>query len=99
MAAGEFELLGLDVHADQVDVRKLLPEDCEDGADSAADLEEPRTRLEVRAVADQPVSPMFGLLDKPVLLARSVAVNILGDASRLGSVLHPASESRSGISS
>jgi hypothetical protein len=93
MAAGELELLLLDVHADEVDVREFLPEDRQDCADSAADLQEACAWLEVGAVVDEPVSPVLGLLNEAALLARSVAVNVLGYASRLSSALHPASES------
>jgi hypothetical protein len=35
----EVELLPLDVDADEVDAGEFLPEDREDGADAAADLE------------------------------------------------------------
>jgi hypothetical protein len=83
--ARELELLLLDVDADEADPREFLPQDGEDGADAATDLEETGTRLELGAVADQPVSPVLRLLDKAVLLACAVAVNVLGDASRLGS--------------
>ncbi len=85
MLARELELLLLDVDADEADPREFLPQYGEDGADAAADLEEAGTRLELGAVADQPVSPMLRLLDKAVLLACAVAVNVLGDAPRLGS--------------
>jgi hypothetical protein len=87
MSAGELELLLLDVHADEADAREFLPEDRQDGAHSAAHLEHTCPRLELRAVADQPVSPVLSLLDEPMLLACSIAVNVVGDASRLGSVL------------
>jgi hypothetical protein len=63
--------------------RKFLSEDRQDGADSAAHLEQACPRLELSAVADQPVTPVLGLLDEPMLLARSIAVNVLGYASRL----------------
>jgi hypothetical protein len=84
--AGEIELLLLDVDADEADAWEFLPQDCEDSADSAAELEEACTRLEVGAVADQSVSPVLRLLDKAVLLACAVAVDVLGDASRLDHV-------------
>src|SRR4029453_3120182 len=90
MSVRELELLLLDVDADKADAREFLPEDRQDGADSAAHLEQACPRLELSAVADQPVAPVLGLLDEPMLLACSVAVNVLGYASRLGSVLSAA---------
>jgi hypothetical protein len=75
----------LDVDSDEADPREFLPQDGEDGANSAADLEQAGTRLEPGAVADQSVSPVLRLFDKAVLLACAVAVDVLGDASRLGS--------------
>ncbi len=52
VSAGEFELLPLDVDAEKSGVREFLTKDCEDGADSAADLEQPCATLEICAVAD-----------------------------------------------
>jgi hypothetical protein len=85
MFAGEFELLLLNVYADEVDGREFLPKDGQDRTDSAADFEEACTRRQVRAVSDQPVSPVLSLLDKPMLLACPVSVNVLGYVSTLGS--------------
>jgi hypothetical protein len=48
------------------------------------------TRLELGVVADQPMSPVLRLLDKAMLLAYAVAVDVLGDASRLGSTAQAA---------
>ena len=72
----EVELLLLDVDAEELDTRELLSEHCEHRADARADLEQPRARLELGAVADQPVPPVLGLLDKPLLLRRSVTMNV-----------------------
>jgi hypothetical protein len=73
-----------DVDADEPDVRESLTEHREDGADSAADLEQASSALERGAVADQPISPVLGLLDEPLLLARAVAMNVAGHSSSLG---------------
>ena len=85
MSARELELLRLDVDPEETDAGELLPEDCEDGADSAADLEQACSRREFRAVADQPVPPVLSLVDEALLLPRAVAVYVLGDATRVGS--------------
>jgi hypothetical protein len=91
VSAGEFKLFRLDVDAEESDVRKFLTEDRKDGADSAADLEQPGSTLEIYAVAYQPLSQMLCLLDEPLLLARAVAVNVPGDGTRLGSAPRSAS--------
>jgi hypothetical protein len=94
VSACERELFRLDVDAEQSNARKLLTEDGQDGADAAADLEQACTGLEPSSVADQPVTPVLRLLDEPLLLARAVAVDVLGDALRLGTAPHPARPSR-----
>jgi hypothetical protein len=66
---------------------EFLPQD---GAHAAGHLDEAGTRLELGVVADQPMSPVLRLLDKAVLLAYAVAVDVLGDASRLGSTAQAA---------
>ena len=65
MAAGELELLRLDVDAEELDARVLLTEYRQHRAHAAADLEQPGPGLEHGAVADEPVSPVLGLLDEP----------------------------------
>jgi hypothetical protein len=52
VSAREFELFLLDVDADELDVREFVTEDGEDGADSAADLEQACSPLQFGAVAD-----------------------------------------------
>jgi hypothetical protein len=78
VSAREFELLRLDVDAEESGLRELLTEDREHGADAAADLEQACSRLERRAVTDQSLSPVLCLLDEPLLLARPVAMNVTG---------------------
>jgi hypothetical protein len=75
--AGEVELLRLDVDADEADARKFLPEHCQHGTCAAADLEEARSRLELRAVSDQTMPPVLRLLHEPLLLGGRVAVNVV----------------------
>jgi hypothetical protein len=91
VSACEFELLLLDVNAEKSDVRELLAEDRQDGADSAANLEQARSAPQLSAVADQPLSPVLRLLDEPLLLARAVAMNVPGYRPRVGSTLQSAS--------
>jgi hypothetical protein len=79
----ELELLRLDVDAEQLHAPVLLPKHREHGADTAAHLEQPRPGLERSAVADQPMAPVLCLLDEPLLLGRSVAVDIGGHRSSL----------------
>jgi hypothetical protein len=76
VAASELELLRLDVDARQADTRELLPEHGEDGAGTAADLEQARPRLELRPVSDEPVAPVLRLLHEPLLFGRPVAVHV-----------------------
>jgi hypothetical protein len=95
--AGEIKLLSLDIDAEESNTREFLSEDRQDRADSAADLEQACSGLELGAVADQPVSPVLCLLDEPVLLARAVAVNVLGYGIRLGSGAHPASRRQGSV--
>jgi hypothetical protein len=52
VSAGEIELFLFDVDAEESGVWEFLAEDSEDGSDSAADLEQPRSTLEFCAVAD-----------------------------------------------
>ena len=56
--------------------RELLPEHRQHGAHAAADLEEARPRLELRAVADQAVAPVLRLLYEALLLGRPVTVDV-----------------------
>jgi hypothetical protein len=70
----------------EADAVELLPEHRQHGAHSAADLEQPRPRLERRAVGDQPVPPVLRLLDEPLLFARPVAVDVLGQVVSPGVV-------------
>jgi len=72
----EVELLLLDVDAEQLDARVLLTKHRQDCADATADLEQTCPRLELGAVADQPVPPVLSLLDEPLLLRRPVTVNV-----------------------
>ena len=58
------------------DARELLSEHGQDRAGAAADLEQPRPGRELGAVADQPLAPVLGLLDEPLLLGRPVAVDV-----------------------
>ena len=81
VAAGELELLRLDVDARQADTRELLSEHRQDRAHAAADLEQARAGLELCAVADQPVAPVLSLLHEPLLLGRSVSVHVVGHGS------------------
>src|SRR5881275_3032255 len=81
VSPGEVELPLLDVDPEQSDTRILLPEYRQDRADPTADLEQTRPRLEVGAVADQPVPPVLGLLHEPLLLRRPVTVNVVSHAS------------------
>jgi hypothetical protein len=76
------KLLLLDVDAVELDTWELLSEHCEDCADPGADLDQPRARLELGAVADQPVPPVLGLLHEPLLLRGSVTVNVRTHARR-----------------
>jgi hypothetical protein len=76
--AGELELPRLDVDAHEADAREFLAEYREYRTDATADLEQPCTGLEVRPVADQPVPPVLGLLDQPLLFGRGVSVNVAG---------------------
>src|ERR671914_1848289 len=108
MSAGELQLLRLDVDAGQADARELLPEHGQDGADAATDLEQARPRLELRAVADQPVPPVLRLLDEALLLGRAVTVDVVGQSmsstrsrssSQESASLNPSSSSPPGSSS
>jgi hypothetical protein len=85
MFVRELELLPFNVHAGEVDRREFLSKDRQYRADSAADLEEACARLEFRAVTNEAVPPVLGLIDEPMLLACPVSVNILGYVSTLGS--------------
>ena len=60
------ELLLLDVNAVELDTGELLSEHCEDCADAGADLDQARARLELGAVANQPVPPVLGLRHEPL---------------------------------
>ena len=82
--ASEVELLRLDVDAEQPNARELLPEHREHRAHARADLEQPRPRLELRPVPDQPVPPVLGLLHEPLLLGRSIAVDVAGHGRTCG---------------
>ena len=84
VTAGEVELPRLAVDAEQAEPRKFLSEHRQYCTHSAADLEQARSGRELRAVGDQPVPPVLRLLDEPLLLARSVAVNVVGHACRVG---------------
>jgi hypothetical protein len=55
-----------------------VTEDGQHRTDAAADLEQARSLVELRPVADQPVSPMLGLFHEPLLLGRAVSVNVAG---------------------
>jgi hypothetical protein len=74
------ELLRLDVDAVEADARELLAEHRQHRADAAPDLQEPRSRLERRAVGDQAVAPVLRLLHETLLLARAVAVDVVAHA-------------------
>jgi hypothetical protein len=78
VAAGEVELLRFDVDSREDDPRKLLAEDSEHRTDAAPDLEQPRARRKRSAVGDQPVTPVLRLLDESLVLARPVAVDVVG---------------------
>jgi hypothetical protein len=84
MLVRELELLRFNVHAGEVDAREFLSKDRQHRTDSAAHLEETCSRLELRAVTDQAVAPVLGLIDEPMLLACPVSVNVLGYVSTLG---------------
>jgi hypothetical protein len=74
--AGELQLLRLDIETEEPHARILLTKDGQHGAHPAAHLEEPRARLERRSVANQPVPPVLGLLDQPLLLRRRIAMHV-----------------------
>ena len=74
---GEFELLLFDVDTEQLDTWVVLPEHRQNCADAAADLEQTRSRLEAGAVGNEAVTPVLGLLHKPLLLRRSVTVDVI----------------------
>src|SRR5262249_38964845 len=76
--AGELELHRLDVDADQMDARELLPKHGQYCADAASDLQQARPGGELGAVCNQPVPPMLCLLHEPLLLPRAVAVDVVG---------------------
>ena len=76
--AGERELRRLDVDPVQDDPRELLAEHRKHRADTAADLEQPRPRLQRGAVRDQTVAPVLRLLDEALLLTGAVAMHVVG---------------------
>jgi hypothetical protein len=76
--AGERELLRLDVDAVELDAGELLSEHGEHRTHPATDLEQTGAGRERGAVGDQPVTPVLRLRDEPLLLLRSVAVDVLG---------------------
>src|SRR5439155_21483542 len=75
VSPSEVELLLLDVDAEQLDTRVLLSQHRQNCADATADLEQTCSRVEPRAVANQPVPPVLSLLPEPLLLRRPVTVN------------------------
>jgi hypothetical protein len=74
--ARELELSRLDVDAGENEARKLLAEHCEHRACAGAYLEQARSGLELRTVADQAVPPVLRLLHEPLLLRCAVAVDV-----------------------
>ena len=72
------ELLRLDVDSRQADAGELLSQYRQHSAHAGPDLEQARSGLELRAVADQPVAPVLRLLHEPLLLGRPIAVHVPG---------------------
>jgi catechol 2,3-dioxygenase-like lactoylglutathione lyase family enzyme len=77
MAARELELCRLDVDADETQTGKLLSEHGQHRADATSDFEQACTGAELRAIRDQAMAPVLGLLDEPLLLDRPVSVDVL----------------------
>src|SRR5918996_1588145 len=79
MPAREGELLRLDVDAVEADARELLAEHREHRADAASDLEQPRPRLERRAVGFQDDATFRWAADRAEMLdlARDASTSVI----------------------
>src|SRR4051812_44155760 len=86
MAPRKLELLPLNVHTGQLNAGELLPEHRQDSTDPTTHLEQACPWLELRAIADQAVSPVLGLHHQALLLGRAVAMDVPASAhaSRIG---------------
>src|SRR2546429_9828148 len=68
VSPSEVELLLLDVDAEQPDTRVLLSQHRQNCADATAALKQTCSRVEPRAVANQPVPPVLSWFHQPLQL-------------------------------